>query len=385
MPVSEHEHAHAGSARSTANPGASPDPGGAPHARRVPAIDRVKGVAIVGVLCIHATILGDAIVGPYLVNRAVPVFIVLFGTTAELWWRAQGGKPWTQVVARWYASRLSRLMVPFWAVLCLWWATLALVFGEPFKICYVVASFFGYTPSIGTSWFVTAIVQLVVLFPLLRWMVARLGGVAALAIGLVLLAASYFYMWDIIAGLRVVFHNTAPPIDPTGVYYGDFYYFWLFAPRYVFFVIAGIVLTRSGIIPGRTVVVACAVALALIDSLHARISGMPRLEGALLALADPALAVCLLALLARLPEYGPLARALSWLGRHSWGIYLGQMLAQSIVFRARVRPEELSEGGRWLLLLWLVVASLACVQIGTVLRDRLERTTSLGMAGGATR
>jgi peptidoglycan/LPS O-acetylase OafA/YrhL len=372
--VSDRERADAGSVRRSTKP-ADGAAGAGVRAARVPAIDRVKGVAIVGVLCIHASILQGAIVGTYLVNRAVPVFIVLFGTTSALWWRAQGDTPWTQVVARWYASRLSRLMVPFWAVLCVWWATLALVFGSPLKTRYVVASVLGYAPSIGTSWFVTAIVQLVVLFPLVRWTVARLGGVAALAVGLALLAASYFYMWDVIAGLRVVFRNTAPPTD-----FGDFYYFWLFAPRYVFGVVAGIVLARSGVVPGRTVVVACAAALALIDTLHATISGMPRLEGALLALSDPALTVCLLALLARLPVGAWATGALEWLGRHSWGIYLGQMLAQGIVLRAGVRPELLSTGARWLLLAYLLVAAWILVRVGTPLRRWLDRTLTAYVA-----
>jgi len=373
-PASERQRADETHLRSTMNPEASPGSGGGvPPARRVPAIDRLKGLAIVGVLCIHANTLLGGIVGTYVVNRAVPVFIVLFGTTSELWWQAQRGSRWTRVVARWYRSRLSRLMLPFWGVLCAWWFALGFVFGDPIKAKFVIASFLGYAPSIGTSWFVTAIIELVVVFPLVRWAVVRLGSVRALALALVLLAASYVYMWDIIAWGRIVFHNTAPGNESWQAF-GDFFYFWIFVPQHFFLVVAGIIVAQRGVVLDTRAVVAWMVALVLVDSSHHLLSDMPRFSASLLAVSDVALTVCLLSFLTRIPDASSATDALSWLGRHSWGVYQGQMLAQSLVFVGGVRTELLSSRARWLLLAYLLTAALALVRVGTLLREWLERT-----------
>ena len=55
-----------------------------PPAPRLPAIDLVKGCAILWVLFIHSQALGDGPLFRYVVNQAVPIFVVLFGLNSEL-------------------------------------------------------------------------------------------------------------------------------------------------------------------------------------------------------------------------------------------------------------------------------------------------------------
>src|SRR5205809_1371932 len=95
-----------------------------PPSPRLPAIDLVKGCAILCVLFIHSQALGDGPLFLYVVNQAVPIFVVLFGLNSELWWQARSGSEAT--IASFYASRARRILVPMWAALAVWW-TLALL------------------------------------------------------------------------------------------------------------------------------------------------------------------------------------------------------------------------------------------------------------------
>ena len=74
----------------------------------LPELDRLKGFAIACVVCIHAELYSHTLFFDRIVNRAVPIFIVLFGVTSELWWkRAQAAEADRSPVARWYRTRFA--------------------------------------------------------------------------------------------------------------------------------------------------------------------------------------------------------------------------------------------------------------------------------------
>ena len=52
----------------------------------LPELDWLKGFSILSVVCIHAKLYADTAAFNGVVNRAVPIFLVLFGVTSELWW-----------------------------------------------------------------------------------------------------------------------------------------------------------------------------------------------------------------------------------------------------------------------------------------------------------
>jgi len=82
---------------------------------------------------------------------------------------------------------------------------------------------------VGTGWFVTLILQLVVFFPLLHFAVLRLGGPIAFALALALLMWSHLHSLEILDWMRWLLRDSAPV---AGFY--AFYYFWIFAPARFF-------------------------------------------------------------------------------------------------------------------------------------------------------
>src|SRR4026208_2429584 len=88
----------------------------------LPELDWLKGFAIACVVCIHAELYSHTLFFDRIVNRAVPIFTVLFGVTSELWWkRALTSQAGSGPIARWYRTRLQRLIIPFWALGAAWW------------------------------------------------------------------------------------------------------------------------------------------------------------------------------------------------------------------------------------------------------------------------
>src|SRR5260221_8137169 len=142
---------------------------------RVPEIDRAKGLAILLVIGIHAKIAEGTLVHEQIVSRAVPIFVVLFGLMSELSFRRERetGRP----LFRWYLRRLERLYVPVWGMAALWWLAVLYTKRPPLPVdgWSAALTFLGYSPWIGPSWFVTLVVQLVLVFPLLHWAADRLG------------------------------------------------------------------------------------------------------------------------------------------------------------------------------------------------------------------
>ncbi len=96
-------------------------------AGRAPEIGWLKGLAILGVLCIHARFLDGTAVFEHAINRAVYVFLVVVGVNSELWWQQPRlrARTWFTRTREWYRTRLVRLLVPVWVFGAMWWLGVA--------------------------------------------------------------------------------------------------------------------------------------------------------------------------------------------------------------------------------------------------------------------
>jgi len=293
---------------------------------RLPSLDVAKGVAILFVIGIHAELLSPSPLYTHAINRAVPMFLVLFGITSTLWWDKQDEHG---AGAAWYRSRLSRLLPAYWLAVIFWWSGQR-VLSERFVGTDALAwSLAGYAPWIQTSWFVTAILQIVIVFPLLRWAYRRLGATSAVVSGFVMLAAVQAYALELNAWLR----GFLPYYDRAL----GFYALWLFVPGYFWFVLCGMSFAHrvSAITLAWTMaaLVIAAVA-AIVASVGADASAISRVA---MAAADPARTVILLAAATAVARITIASAPLAWLGRNSWEIYVGQMAIHSLAYPAWCR------------------------------------------------
>src|SRR3989475_6261755 len=279
-----------------------------PPAPRLPAIDLVKGCAILWVLFIHSQALGDGPLFRYVVNQAVPISVVLFGLNSALWWEAHAGAGPT--IISFYAGRARRILVPMWAALPVWWAlALALrpaevVLTRTLPLWHAA----GWLSQVGTGWFITMIIQLVVVFPLLH----AAGTGLALAAGLACTLACVRFQLGLMALLAGV----------------DLFNYFVFSPRFLGHVALGMWLApRVERLGGRAAVLGAAMFVLCV-------AGAGRLVGATLAphaaapVPLPPTGV-LLAGVPLLPRLPGATDALAWLGRYSYGVYLGQLLTHN--------------------------------------------------------
>jgi len=278
-------------------------------AERLPSIDMVKGWGIIGVTLIHSTVLGlDSLPMSLLFIHAVPVFLVLFGVNSQGWFerRDAAGR-----MTEWYERSFKRILVPTWATLVVWWLLVLVFRPETVRVTISLPLFhvLGYLKQVGTGWFVTVIIQLVLLFPLLFWFARRVGVGVLLALGLVATAGTLAYVQPIRATLGL----------------GG----WMvLSPRFFAHVAFGMLLAPyAGRLPRRAVGAALVVylMLALVQE-KLILTQLWRFANRLLELPLTVLLLAAMPWVARIPT---LATGLSWLGRHSLGLYLGQLLTHN--------------------------------------------------------
>lgn len=327
---------------------------------RIAEIDHLKGAAILCVILIHSGPMEGVPFFDAVLNRAVPVFAVLSGLNFELWWRARAGRP---RLFRWYTSRLRRILVPAWFCFAIWWAMVLLMAPVvPHSSGYLLAAFLGYAPWVGTSWFVTMVVQLVVLMPALRWIVDRVGvwiaGMAAAACT----ASCWLWMGEVTRGV----HHLLGGMVPT-----EAFYFWIFSPRFFWHVVAGIAVARLlGGQVGRGL--ALGAALVFVAGTALRLYGLdaPLPRSALQALLDVPLTIALLGMFQLLRHLPTAASALAWLGIGSWGVYLAQLVAHNAVILSGNLMRIDLPGERWLYAAALTAVSILLAGAARALRLR---------------
>jgi len=300
-------------------------------AERSSTIDIAKGAAILGVILIHSELFSSGILHAHGINRAVPIFFVLFGLTSTLWWEKT---PPTGRVGAWYRSRFARLVPPYWLAVTLWWVAERVLSAHPLGADALVFALAGYAPWIQTSWFVTAIFQLVAVFPLLRLASEKLGANAMVLVGLAVMVVAQVYALYINLWVK----DLLPYPDQTA----GFYSFWIFIPPYLWLIFCGARLVgfarSTGITAGLAALSVCvitALAPAFAPGLARALGLDSSTEIRIVAsLADPARTLLLLAAAAALARVDALRRVLAWLGRNSWEIYLGQMTVHSLAYPA---------------------------------------------------
>jgi peptidoglycan/LPS O-acetylase OafA/YrhL len=318
---------------------------------RSPAIDMVKGLAILWVLLIHSRALGESPIFYNLVNHAVPIFVVIFGLNSELWWRRHA---LPRDLGTWYRNRTRRILLPMWGMLIVWWAMVLVVrpLGVAISVRRAVFAFAGYLSQVGTGWFVTMIVQMVLVFPLLHALARRWGPGVVLAGGLACMLAGVSSRFWLIA------------------HWGIFNTF-VFSPRFYGHVAFGILLVGVFDRLGLGAVIVAAAAVAPCVAVRQGLLGSPMLMAYADQLIELPLTVLLLALCRLAPRVPGVTAALMWLGQSSYGIYLGQLLVHN-AFIFRYGLELYVELNLWLYTLILLVGALAFVWLGEAVLRVLE-------------
>jgi peptidoglycan/LPS O-acetylase OafA/YrhL len=184
--------------------------------------------------------------------------------------------------------------------------------------------------------------QYIVVFPWLRRLPDKIGASATLVIGAVCAWASGWYMFYIVdAGKAVLGENIQWP---------GWYYHWIFAPRALWHVLAGIAVARfwNAKISTKVTALACAITLlggfatVIARGAHNDVYG-PIRELSVIQLVDVPLAVALLGIFRHLPLPRVLHKGLAFCGVWSWGIYLGHLLVHELVrisgFKAGLAPQ----------------------------------------------
>ena len=346
---------------------------------RVPAIDWLKGFAIICVPCIHAKTYETTFVYMHVIDRAVPIFLVLLGATSQTFWELHASARVGERLRQWYRGRLIRLMPPVWLMALAWWcAVVVLDRGRDLEVGWreALLTFLGYSPWAGPTWFITLVLQLVVCFPAIRWLATRLGPFISLPIAAALCIWSTRHVWDIVEfGRQHVSANVYPP---------GFFYYWIFTPRVVWNVVAGIYIARYWRSrPGLTATLAASViwVVGLVLLTHLPVAGEEFFVGpvrhqAFENLLDVALTVALLGLLVPFERWQghALLRFVGFCGRASWGIYIGHVLVYELFGLAGAAPQTGPEAVR-------VAYAALLLSAGIVLAVAFERIRRVVLRG----
>jgi peptidoglycan/LPS O-acetylase OafA/YrhL len=358
------------SASSTTEPG-----------EHVPELDWLKGFAILSVICIHAELFSSSFFFLQVINRAVPIFLVLFGVSSELWWQREARRAPDRVLRNWYGRRLGRLLPGFWLMMALWWLVVFTWRAPPGNLRLgapqAALSFIGYAPWLGTTWFVTVVLQYVLVFPFVRRATVALGAVASLLLAALATLAGSWYLLNVIDAARSWLGDNVPP---PGWYYG-----WIFGPRLLWDVVAGIFVARlwGGRISARATLVAFALTAVGVYVADVARGGPEDFWGPVRAftvqhIVDVPLSIALLGFFRWVPLPAAVRRFLAWCGVWSWGIYIGHIFAHDML---ELAGQRLRLGEQWVRALYVVFllaagAALAVLaeRAARLLRQRLSRS-----------
>lgn len=337
----------------------------------LPEIDWLKGFSILGVICIHAKVYSDSFFFLQVLNRAVHTFLVLFGISSELWWRREVARAPEHVTRRWYVGRLSRIVPGYWAMTAIWWLVVALYKKPPGDLelgaFQALVSVTGYAPWIGTSWFVLVILEYILIFPVLRRAVLAMGALPSLLIAAVSTFASCWFLLQIVTVGKALLGNNVP--------WPGWYYQWIFMPRVLWDVVAGIFVAHlwRGRISAKTTWIALGLTALGIVLTHVVRGGTDRLgpvrEMAVNHIVDVPLSIALLGLFRMAPLPEPVRRSLAFLGLWSWGIYLSHLLVHELVQIAGYSPFTAEQSVRMGYALFLLVTGIGLA----LLADRAEK------------
>jgi peptidoglycan/LPS O-acetylase OafA/YrhL len=347
-------------------------------------IDALKGAAMLCVLLIHADPLYGSVLHQEVINRAVPVLLVLFGTSSELSWSRLAGRSFWEEARSYWRSRLVRLMPPVWVAVVLWWLLVPGLEIEPRPSwVWLLAHAVGYVPQLGTGWFITLIVPLVLLFPFLHLALRWAGPVVGCAAALGLSAYLHLQALQVTEAVSALLLDSA---QMEGFF--RFYYFWIFPPARAFPLVVGMILALRGLRIPPALALVCAACVPLGAYIrHTVLASDPVAAQALQAITDVPFAVAALELM-RVALSERSARVLIWLGRASWGMYLGQMLVHCVLYKTWLQTFGDSAATRWLYFGCLLLGALLWVEAERLVRTwiarRAARQTPLSVGSRAS-
>ncbi|MDD9967602.1 MAG: acyltransferase [Myxococcales bacterium] len=287
--------------------------------QRVHTVDVLRGFAMLGVIAVHARAAVDWPWHGYVVNRAAPVFLMLMGVSAEFFRQRHARAGRAGLAKAYLGATARRLLVPFWSWLAVL-AVVALVAGTgPRSSAEWLLSPFGYVAWAGPTWLLTVIALISLAVPVLHFMIARLGPAVVGALGLAVTVLCHLNALAVIDALR--------PVLPLRPEMPGFFLFWVFAPSYVWHVVAGMWLgrRRAHVTPDLFSVAV----LALIWGywgIAQLAASRPFLANGLRGALDVPLTIVLLGLVQLLARSNVLGMPLAFVGRASWGVYLGHSL-----------------------------------------------------------
>jgi hypothetical protein len=277
-----------------------------------------------------------------------------------MWWAKRGTPITWRALLEWWRTRFTRLMIPVWATLAVWWPLVTIVrpsIRPSWRV--VLETLLGYEPWVGTGWFITLILELVVLFPFVRWAVERVGAATCMVVSAAVLLASHAYVFHVVELMRHLVNGNGHTV---------FFYFWIFPLPWLFPIVAGIALAKNQLrVEPRAAWLSAAVVVActIIHELPA--TPLPY-SNAVFALGTPPLTFLLLATMPIVGRWPRVARFLGWCGVSSWGLYLGQLLVHNAFTSFGYLLYRSSTPVRWAYFLSLLIGAIALVGIGNVLR-----------------
>jgi fucose 4-O-acetylase-like acetyltransferase len=330
-------------------------------ATRQPEIDWLKGFAILCVIVNHSGALNGTWFYQYVITRAVPVFIVLFGMNAESWWAHRSDQKRSVRLRDWITGRFGRLAIPYWGAVSLWWM-LVFVYGNgtpPRTTAYVIASYAGYVPWVSTYWFVTLVLECVIVYPVIRLALSRVGVVSSLIAAALITTASAASYLEILHWGAIILRQSSP--NPHS-------YFWIFLPAYAWHIVAGAAITRIPFLRTSRVGLVAGIAYVAATYLHQHVEP-GRQALAITLLADVPLTLALLWAVRSLHAWRAPTILLAASGTASWGLYLGHVLGHEAFHLAGFRPDWSGTVNRWMYAGALLVIGVGLVAVGQALRD----------------
>jgi hypothetical protein len=265
----------------------------------------------------------------------------------------------------WYHTRLPRLLIPAWGALALWIAITAVrPDAPPMSIRQLIALVVGYWPWVATGWFVTLILELVILYPALRVLLDAIGVRATLLVTFAALLLCCLRMADVVAFMRML----AGDRSPLEWSEAELFYFLVFPPAWLFLVACGMVWSRQGL-PVRPAWIAATLGLVAAGFLARWFELLGRPLATVVHLAfTPAATLVAFRWVGAVRHWLSAARALAWLGAASWGMYLGQLVVYNALIAFGIQPERLSTARRWAFAVALLVGAVSLIAVGTRVR-----------------
>jgi peptidoglycan/LPS O-acetylase OafA/YrhL len=296
-------------------------------------------------------------------HRTVPVLIFAFGMSVAYWALRYEGAPLLRMAGDFYRTRYPRIFRPWWLMLACWWpAAIWVTDGRLLKPVFIAASAGGYLPYLLPSWFVTVIISLIAVAPLMVWVSSRFGSAFNLLLTYGITTLSYMCILVIMSWSRWFFRDSA--VD-------TLFYMAIFPGCYIGLVAAGMAVVKSRWVPSlrSSAVLGAIYTAGVLIVLRYFPTGYQ--FPTLLRVLDPILALSLLGLCNSIDAWQMISSGLAWCGRRSWALYLVHIPTFDLFTRLGIESTELSFVLRLSYCVALIAGTVAVIRVGDFVRARV--------------